>query len=105
MRDPEQTQALVDFCVEKFGTERISDLSSKEVFERLQMFKNLTQFDIELTVACPPPERGRACISQKFLLVLRATARKILPSCILLLVRQVDGTQQSNASPYCLPSG
>jgi len=35
--------------VEKFGTERISNLSSKEVFERLQMFKNLTQFDIELT--------------------------------------------------------
>ena len=41
--------ALASFTVEKFGTERISDLSSKEVFERLQMFKNLTQFDIELT--------------------------------------------------------
>jgi len=40
---------LASFTVEKFGTERISDLSSKEVFERLQMFKNLTQFDIELT--------------------------------------------------------
>lgn len=41
--------ALASFTVEKFGTERISNLSSKEVFERLQMFKNLTQFDIELT--------------------------------------------------------
>jgi sugar/nucleoside kinase (ribokinase family) len=41
--------ALASFSVEKFGTERISNLSSKEVFERLQMFKNLTQFDIELT--------------------------------------------------------
>ena len=40
---------LASFTVEKFGTERISNLSSKEVFERLQMFKNLTQFDIELT--------------------------------------------------------
>ncbi len=41
--------ALASFTVEKFGTERISNLSSKEVFERLQMFKNLTQFDIEIT--------------------------------------------------------
>jgi len=41
--------ALASFTVEKFGTERISNLSSKEVFELLQMFKNLTQFDIELT--------------------------------------------------------
>ena len=41
--------ALASFTVEKFGTQRISNLSSKEVFERLQMFKNLTQFDIELT--------------------------------------------------------
>ena len=41
--------ALASFSVEKFGTERISNLSSKEVFERLQMFKNLTQFDIEIT--------------------------------------------------------
>ena len=65
----------------------------------------LATSDTELTIAHPPLERGRACISQKFLLVLRATARKLLPSCKLLLVRQVDGTQQSNASPYCLLSG
>ena len=41
--------ALASFCVEKFGTERMCNLATKEVFERLQLFKNLTQFDIELT--------------------------------------------------------
>jgi len=40
--------ALASFCVEKFGTERMCSLESKEVFRRLQLFKNLTQFDIEL---------------------------------------------------------
>jgi sugar/nucleoside kinase (ribokinase family) len=40
---------LASFCVEKFGTERMTDLKSKEVHQRLQEFKNLTQFDIELT--------------------------------------------------------
>ena len=65
----------------------------------------LLESDTKLTVARPPLERGRAFISQKFLLVLRGTARKLLPSCKLLLVRQADGTQQSNASSYCLLSG
>ena len=41
--------ALASFCVEKFGTERMCNLEAKEVFRRLQIFKNLTQFDIELT--------------------------------------------------------
>ena len=41
--------ALASFCVEKFGSERMCNLDSKEVFRRLQLFKNLTQFDIELT--------------------------------------------------------
>lgn len=41
--------ALASFCVEKFGTERMCNLDSKKVFRRLQLFKNLTQFDIELT--------------------------------------------------------
>lgn len=41
--------ALASFCVEKFGTERMHNLATKEVFERLQLFKNLTQFDILLT--------------------------------------------------------
>ncbi|GGG37614.1 PfkB family carbohydrate kinase [Bizionia arctica] len=40
---------LASFCVEKFGTERMTDLKNKEVHHRLQEFKSLTQFDIELT--------------------------------------------------------
>jgi sugar/nucleoside kinase (ribokinase family) len=39
---------LASFCVEKFGTERMLDLDKKEVVSRLQQFKSLTQFDIEL---------------------------------------------------------
>ncbi|MEM7186990.1 MAG: PfkB family carbohydrate kinase [Bacteroidota bacterium] len=41
--------ALASFCVERFGTERLVDLSNDELYRRLQQFKNLTQFDIELT--------------------------------------------------------
>lgn len=40
---------LASFCVEKFGTERMQNLSSSEVHKRLMQFKNLTQFEIELT--------------------------------------------------------
>ena len=40
---------LASFCVEKFGTERMQTLTSKEVQQRLYQFKNLTQFEIELT--------------------------------------------------------
>lgn len=40
---------LASFSVEKFGTERMENLSKQEVHKRLQQFKNLTQFDIELT--------------------------------------------------------
>jgi sugar/nucleoside kinase (ribokinase family) len=40
---------LASFCVEKFGTERMVNLKYNEVHQRLQAFKNLTQFDIELT--------------------------------------------------------
>jgi sugar/nucleoside kinase (ribokinase family) len=39
---------LASFCVEKFGTERMIDLNKKDVLSRLQQFKSLTQFDIEL---------------------------------------------------------
>ncbi len=39
---------LASFCVEKFGTERMIDLSSEEVHKRLTQFKQLTQFEIEL---------------------------------------------------------
>ncbi|RLD28494.1 MAG: sugar kinase [Bacteroidetes bacterium] len=40
---------LASFCVEKFGTERMENLSNEEVQKRLLQFKNLTQFEIELT--------------------------------------------------------
>ncbi|WP_396602491.1 PfkB family carbohydrate kinase [Algibacter sp. R77976] len=40
---------LASFCVEKFGTERMQNLSNSEVHKRLLQFKQLTQFDIELT--------------------------------------------------------
>ncbi|MCP2026515.1 PfkB family carbohydrate kinase [Flavobacterium procerum] len=39
---------LASFCVEKFGTERMETLSKTEVAIRLQQFKSLTQFDIEI---------------------------------------------------------
>ncbi|GLU43346.1 PfkB family carbohydrate kinase [Allomuricauda sp. NBRC 101325] len=40
---------LASFCVERFGTERMVDLKKKEVEARLEQFKELTQFNIELT--------------------------------------------------------
>ncbi|WP_375325801.1 PfkB family carbohydrate kinase [Flagellimonas sp. GZD32] len=40
---------LASFCVEKFGTERMVDLQKDEVEARLEQFKELTQFNIELT--------------------------------------------------------
>lgn len=40
---------LASFCVEKFGTERMQNLSDEEVHKRLAQFKQLTQFEIELT--------------------------------------------------------
>ncbi|WP_452225343.1 PfkB family carbohydrate kinase [Lacinutrix chionoecetis] len=39
---------LASFCVEKFGTERMLTLTKSEVHKRLQQFKDLTQFEIEL---------------------------------------------------------
>ncbi|MVO09818.1 sugar kinase [Flavobacterium sp. TP390] len=39
---------LASFCVEKFGTERMETLEKEEVIARLQQFKALTQFEIEL---------------------------------------------------------
>ena len=40
---------LASFCVEKFGTERMEELTREEVDKRLQSFKELTQFDIKLS--------------------------------------------------------
>lgn len=39
---------LASFTVEKFGTERLAELTGDEVKQRLYQFKQLTQFDIEL---------------------------------------------------------
>ncbi len=39
---------LASFCVEKFGTKRMEELTKTEVQSRLEAFKKLTQFDIEL---------------------------------------------------------
>jgi sugar/nucleoside kinase (ribokinase family) len=43
-----QGSNLASFCVEKFGTERMENLSKEEVSQRLQQFKSLTHFEIEL---------------------------------------------------------
>ena len=40
--------ALASFCVEKFGAERLQNLTREELYSRLEQFKQLTQFDIEL---------------------------------------------------------
>jgi sugar/nucleoside kinase (ribokinase family) len=38
---------LASFCVERFGTERLESLTSKKLEERLEVFKTLTQFEID----------------------------------------------------------
>ncbi|WAC41081.1 PfkB family carbohydrate kinase [Pedobacter sp. SL55] len=38
--------ALASFCVEKFGTERLLDLSQEEITNRLQQFVSLSSFEI-----------------------------------------------------------
>ncbi|MEY8849567.1 PfkB family carbohydrate kinase [Psychroserpens sp. XS_ASV72] len=40
---------LASFCVEKFGTERMQNLTKDEVEYRLKEFKQLTSFNIELS--------------------------------------------------------
>lgn len=40
---------LASFCVEKFGTERMVNLSKNEIQKRLLQFKSLTQFEIEIS--------------------------------------------------------
>jgi len=42
--------AMASFCVEKFGTERIENLSAKEIIERVEEFKTLTNFDTNLAI-------------------------------------------------------
>ena len=41
--------ALASFCVEKFGTERLLNLKQSDINKRLNLFKSLTQFEIEIS--------------------------------------------------------
>jgi sugar/nucleoside kinase (ribokinase family) len=40
--------ALASFCVEKFGPQRLKELTSKEIEERVQVFIDIVDFDIVL---------------------------------------------------------
>lgn len=40
--------AMASFCVEKFGPTRLKEVTKTEIDERIQQFKNLVSFDIEL---------------------------------------------------------
>jgi sugar/nucleoside kinase (ribokinase family) len=40
--------AMASFCVEKFGTTRLKELKREDIDNRIQAFKELTKFDIEL---------------------------------------------------------
>jgi sugar/nucleoside kinase (ribokinase family) len=40
--------AMASFCVEKFGTERLREISKEDIDSRLQQFQDLVNFDIEL---------------------------------------------------------
>jgi sugar/nucleoside kinase (ribokinase family) len=41
--------AMASFCVEKFGPERLKEITQADIDERIQQFVNLVNFDIELT--------------------------------------------------------
>ena len=40
--------ALASFCVEKFGTQRLTEINEADIKERIQSFVQLVNFDIEL---------------------------------------------------------
>jgi sugar/nucleoside kinase (ribokinase family) len=40
--------AMASFCCEKFGTERLKELTMDEINERIEQFVSLVQFDIEI---------------------------------------------------------
>jgi len=40
--------AMASFCVEKFGTERLLEITNEELENRVQEFVDLVQFDITL---------------------------------------------------------
>ena len=39
--------AMASFCVEKFGSERLVNLTQEEINERVQQFVNLSSFEIQ----------------------------------------------------------
>jgi sugar/nucleoside kinase (ribokinase family) len=41
--------AMASFCVEKFGTQRLQELSKQDIDGRIRQFVNLVNFDISLT--------------------------------------------------------
>ncbi|WP_276480769.1 PfkB family carbohydrate kinase [Paraflavitalea pollutisoli] len=41
--------AMASFCVEKFGPQRLKEITQQDIDERIQQFVNLVNFDIELT--------------------------------------------------------
>ncbi len=43
--------AMASFCVEKFGSERIENLSQTEINDRISQFKKLTDFSLDLALA------------------------------------------------------
>jgi len=40
--------AMASFCVEKFGVSRLKELTRQDIDQRMQRFKELTKFDIEI---------------------------------------------------------
>ncbi len=40
--------AMASFCVEKFGTERLKEITKRDIDQRLAQFRELVNFDIEL---------------------------------------------------------
>ncbi len=42
--------AMASFCVEKFGTEKLENLSQEEIYDRAMQFVNLVNFELETVV-------------------------------------------------------
>jgi sugar/nucleoside kinase (ribokinase family) len=40
---------LASFCVEKFGTERMQNVTKEEIYDRLSQFKELTQYEMSIS--------------------------------------------------------
>ena len=40
--------AMASYCVEKFGTERLKEITKEDIEKRLAQFRELVNFDIEL---------------------------------------------------------